>query len=80
MRNKYKYIIKEFEESINQRHLIKVKNVKVRKEFVTADIHLIDMYEGHTSITIYKKCKYIRVELDSGWIRHRRYKSRYNEF
>ena len=57
MNNKYKWIIKEFEESINQRHIIKVKNVKVRKVFVTADIHLIDVYKGHTSITIYKKFK-----------------------
>lgn len=80
MSNKYKELIKKFEEGINQRHIIKVKNVKVRKEFVMADIHLIDIYEGHTSIKIYKECKYIRSELDSDWIRHRRYKNRHDEF
>ena len=80
LRNKYRQVIKEFEESINQNHIIKVKNVKIKKDFIIADIHLISTYMKHTEITIYKNCKYIRAELDNGLIRNRQYKSRVTEF
>ena len=76
----YKKIIKAFEEDINRNHLVKVKNVKVSTNVISADIHLISIYQGHKETTIYYDCKYLRKELDSRYIFQRTYKSRWNAY
>jgi len=74
----YKEIIKAFEEDINHK-LIRVKNVKVGT-LVSADIHIISIYEGHKEETIFYDCKYVREELENRTIFQRTYKNRWNAY
>jgi hypothetical protein len=80
-REKYQKIIKEFEEGINRAHFAKVKNVRVGEKLVTVDLCLIS-HPGYYKMpdSIYKNCKYIKEELENGYIFDRAYKNRNDEF
>ena len=66
-KQEYKEIIQMFEETVNPNCFVEIKNMKLKKDVVIADI-ILESNLGTGGITTYRDRKYKRKELENDTI------------